>query len=411
MSQINGNGNSFNNNVENNDCYYPAISRSDNILNNKINTENQNDLLFNLKNQIDQIFGYINSNQSPETVEKIKSSIFDELNLISSQLTEMNDKLKYLSQENLSLKNMIKNKDEILSDYEITLQKSAEKLLQLQKINEQLSNTKIISNNDKKLDSYCPNSPMSNNYNFDGNNSCHNNFNNNSNNNLNYNYYYDYKNEINPNCNFQEIQNQNNNNCCDSSEVYTNNYLLELLNQLKLQLNSIENEYNKKVAEKDIIIGKLNKDLKKRYEIYNLLNKDMEKNLKLLEKENNELKTGINLLNNEKELLLDEKEKCHNEIISLREKISHFTNGCDHEASIKEFKNKQNEICCKFQTKEKKYIEDILKLHQSIVNREKEIETLKEKYNKIIRNLQLEIEELKNRFNNFKYTPEKNSVN
>ena len=556
MSEINFHGNPLNNNFENNNSYYPVAQRSNNIINNQINFENQNDLLFNLKNQINQIDCYNNGNQSHENVEKIKCSIFDELTLISSQYIAINDKLKHLLQENSSLKNIIKNKDEIISDYEITLQKSTEKLLQLQSINEQLSNYKMINNNCNNCNN-CNNNCYSNpnnNYcygcDFNCNNISDNNLNdcnksenfsiynnnnlndcnksenfsiynnnnlndcnksenlsnynnnlndrykienpsnnNNCNNNLNYSYNienppnnnlnYDYKienlsnnhnlnitNEIeNPsnnnnlnnnykienlsnnnnlnnnlndynknennsnsnnnynnklngynkkvsqsNCNSQEIQNQNNNiNFYDSSEA-TNRYLLESVNSLKLQLNCIANDYNKKINEKDYLIGKLNFDLQKSYEIYNSLNQDMENNLKFLEKENNGLKTKINMLSNEKDILLDEREKNHNEIISLRDKIINYTNG-QNIANIKDLESKQNEFYSKFQNKEKKYIEDILKLHQAIVKREEEIDSLKEKYNEIVRNLQIENEGLKKRVNNIKYAPEKNCVN
>ena len=554
MSEINFHGNPLNNNFENNNSYYPVAQRSNNIINNQINFENQNDLLFNLKNQINQIDCYNNGNQSHENVEKIKCSIFDELTLISSQYIAINDKLKHLLQENSSLKNIIKNKDEIISDYEITLQKSTEKLLQLQSINEQLSNYKMINNNCNNCNNNCYSNP-NNNYcygcDFNCNNISDNNLNdcnksenfsiynnnnlndcnksenfsiynnnnlndcnksenlsnynnnlndrykienpsnnNNCNNNLNYSYNienppnnnnlnYDYKienpsnnhnlnitNEIeNPsnnnnlnnnyktenlsnnnnlnnnlndynknennsnsnnnynnklngynkkvsqsNCNSQEIQNQNNNiNFYDSSEA-TNRYLLESVNSLKLQLSCIANDYNKKINEKDYLIGKLNFDLQKSYEIYNSLNQDMENNLKFLEKENNGLKTKINMLSNEKDILLDEREKNHNEIISLRDKIINYTNG-QNIANIKDLESKQNEFYSKFQNKEKKYIEDILKLHQAIVKREEEIDSLKEKYNEIVRNLQIENEGLKKRVNNIKYAPEKNCVN
>ena len=472
MSERNCHENSSNNNLENDTNYYPAIPRLNNIINNEINLENQNELLLQLKNQISQINCYNNSYQSPENIEKIKCTIFDELALISSQFIAINEKLKYLLQENSSLKNIIKNKDEIIADYEITLKKSAEKLLQLQNINEQLSYYKMMSNNN--LDSYCSNSSMNNkdcklnkNCSNGCNNDCDNSFNDNCNNNSNIdknniyccdcyksenhsnyinnsnvvpnnnnyccdcykseniysctntsdinsnnNYYYDiYNNENNKNCDYQENKNKSSNTCCtESSEVY-NRYLLQSVSELKIQLNSIENDYNNKIAEKELTISKLNNELKKSYEINNSLNEDMKNDLKLLEKENNELKIEINLLCNEKKVLLNEREKSHNEIISLRDKISHFTNGCNHEANIKEIENKQNEICCKYQNMEKKYIEDTMKLHQAVVKREEEIDTLKEKYNEIIRNLQIEIEGLKNKINNIKYSPEKNCLN
>ena len=50
--------------------------------------------------------------------ENIKFTIYKKLNDVSNQLMQAKEQIKFLSQENASLKNIIANKDKIIADFE-----------------------------------------------------------------------------------------------------------------------------------------------------------------------------------------------------------------------------------------------------------------------------------------------------
>ena len=279
------------------------------------------------------------------------------LEFIYEQLIQANDAIQFLNKENFNLKQTIENKDSIIAEYEETCSKTAEKLLNLQKINENLKNEiNILKQNN-------------------------NNYNNN-----NYNYEKD-------------------------KEIFENNqYLLESINDIKNNLYVIEDNFNQKIIEKENIINQLNYDL----QINNDYKDQINNIINQLCCENNILKTQISCLIKEKEVLLKEKEKEHNEIIKLNEMLNndgYIRNSNVNHDLKKEIEEKENNYIELLKNQEKEYVLQISKLHRAIVEREKEIDELKQKYQNIIMKLNLDIETLKNKLNSMENLPVKNNIN
>ena len=78
----------------------------------------QNEYINDLKNEIDlnDINTRIDSSNINNT-ENLKLTIYQKLSLASNELLQAREKIKFLTQENISLKNIIANKDKIISDY------------------------------------------------------------------------------------------------------------------------------------------------------------------------------------------------------------------------------------------------------------------------------------------------------
>ena len=237
--------------------------------------KDQNDYLNNLNNEIDQ-------------------------NLEQSQLLQAKEQIKFLSQENASLKNIIANKDKIISDFEeLSLQSKYkfEKMeMIIQNLRQQLQQRGIDSNNTN---------------------------NNLGNNDMNMNY---------------------------NNEKNRNDEIIYNLQNIQDDLENIENDYQKKLKEKDICIDQLNTEIINIYQEYMKLS-DVLQELNYLVKNSdyNELKTQFNCLLREKEILLREKERNHEEIINLREKFLQKPCACGQD------QGKINELMELFNIKEKKY--------------------------------------------------------
>ena len=161
--------------------------------------------------------------------------------------------------------------------------------------------------------------------------------------------------------------------------------------------------------EKENIINQLNYDLQINNDYKNQINNILNQ----ICCENNILKTKICCLVKEKEILLNEKEKEHNEIIKLNEILNNndYVRSNDIINDLKkEIEEKENNYENILKNQEKEFILQISKLHRAIVEREKEIDELKEKYQNIIMKLNLDIESLRSKLNYVENLPLKNNI-
>lgn len=71
-------------------------------------------------------------------IENIKSSIYSKINQNSSQQQILLEKYKSLKKENLYLKQIIKNKDKLISDFAILFQQFKDKFIKFEEINQTL---------------------------------------------------------------------------------------------------------------------------------------------------------------------------------------------------------------------------------------------------------------------------------
>ena len=314
--------------------------------------KDQNDYLNNLNNEIDQNLEQ-NSNVMNDNLniggdtENLKFTIYQKLNDVSSQLLQAKEQIKFLSQENASLKNIIANKDKIISDFEeLSLQSKYkfEKMeMIIQNLRQQLQQRGLDSNN---INNNSGNIDMNMNYNGD-------------------------------------IREKNRN-----EEIIYN------LQNIQDDLDNIENDYQKKLKEKDVCIDQLNTEIVNIYQEYMKLS-DVLQELNYLVKNSdfNELKTQFNCLLREKEILLREKERNHEEIINLREKFLQKPCACGQD------QGKINELMELFNIKEKKYLDEIEALKKNLREKILEIEQLKKEEEDIVREYEARIEDIMNNNN------------
>ena len=285
-----------------------------NKLNSNINI-NSNQIQSNYK------FNPILNSDIDKKVENIKLSIYSKINQNSSNLLLSLEKIKYLTQENISLKKIINNKDKIISDFEILFRQFKEKFIKMENINQALKN-KLLG-----------------------------------------------KNDMNININNKELNLDDN-----------KNDLIDSFNIIKDDLNKIESDYNQKLKEKDEILEKMKEEL---IYIYN-----ENKNLSdVLEKVNNyimktnyhELKNKINDLLEEKELLVKQNKQREERIIEKKKK--------NEQVLIKEGENNSSnndDLIVTFKIQENEYVKTINMLQNRIMEKDQEIQMIKEEYNKIL---------------------------
>ena len=263
------------------------------------------------------------------------------------QLVQANEAKQSLHHENFNLKQVIKNKDSIIYEYEETIKKAAEKIIKLQKINEKLKRQLKVEKQ---------------------------------------------------NTNAYEIENINN-----------NQYLLESINDIKNNIGMIEDNFEQKIIEREDIINQLNYDL----QLNNDYKMKVNQYLNSVYSENDYLKTQICCLLKEKEILLNQKEKDHNEIIRLNKILLDNPNDKNIikvDKIKKEYEEKERQLIFEVNNKEKEFVLQSSNLHRAIVEREKEIDDIKEKYQDVIMKLELEIEGLKHRLNAIENAPIKNDL-
>ena len=359
---------------------------------------NQNDYINDLKNELELSDNDININSNNlgnYNTENIKLTIYQQLAIASNQLLKANEHIKFLIQENNSLKKIIENKDKIISDFEQLSLQTKSKFERLEQINnnlkKQLQLLNIRGNKrmddingniyDLKSDFYYQKQKANNQRIIDDINN----------------------NEIYPNYIYNNENNNEEQNKCLNSNF--NNFNLQMKNDeliasiinIKKDLESIENDYKINIKEKDCYIEQLNCELINVYKEYVKLSDILEElNYIVKNSDYNELKTEFNCLLREKEILLKEKEKNHMEIISLREKFAR--NPYDCKSSNKNQNSEYNELMNIFSEKEKNYINEIDNLKDNLMKKIKEIEELKNRQKLVIREYELKIETLlKNR--------------
>ena len=339
----------------------------------------QNDYINNLKNEIEFSSDEINNigNNIGTDEENIKLTIYQKLTIASNQLLKAKEQINYLINENQSLKNIISNKDKIISDYvNINLKKQLD--------SNKLGNNKNIKENNYNINlNYKTND---NNNDLNEINKVNDDINNNNNYNYNYNLNYDIK-------DYQTGQYQDYDKDINYNLQIRNNELIYSLNNIKKELDQIENDYKIKLKEKDCFIEQLSCELINVYKEYVKLSDILEEMNYLVKNSNyNELKTEFNCLLREKEILLKEKEKSNLEIISLREKFMQKPYDC---RNINKSENKEyTQLINIFNEKEKNYLNEIDSLKQNLIEKYKEIEELKNKQESIIREYELKIENL-----------------
>ena len=309
--------------------------------------KDQNDFIDNnnnkeIENNFEQNSNILLNENIGGDAENLKFTIYQKLSDASNQLIQAKEQIKFLTQENSSLKNIIANKDKIISDFEELSLQSKYKF-------EKMEN--IIRNLKRQL--------QQKNINIDMNN-----------------------NDI-------KICEENN-----MIEKKRNDELIYNLQNIQDDLDNIENDYQKKLKEKDCCIEQLNCEIINIYQEYIKLSDVLEElNYLVKNSDYNELKTEFNCLLREKEILLREKERNHNEIITLREKFLKKPCTCGNE------QGKINELVNIFNMKEKNYLEEIDSLKKNLREKIMEIEKLQKEEEDIVREYELRIQNIMNNNN------------
>ena len=304
----------------------------------------QNDYIENTNKEIDNNFEQQISIDMGGDTENLKFTIYQKLSDVSNQLIQAKEQIKFLTQENSSLKNIIANKDKIISDFEELSLQSKYKFEKMEM---------IIKNLRKELQKQGVN--------------------------------------INSINNEMKISADNN----SIIEKNRNDELIYNLQNIQDDLDNIENDYQKKLKEKDCCIEQLNCEIINIYQEYIKLSDVLEElNYLVKNSDYNELKTEFNCLLREKEILLREKERNHNEIIKLREKFLQKPCSCGNE------QGKINEVMNIFNIKEKKYLDEIESLKKNLREKIIEIEELQKEEEEIVREYELRIENIMNNRNN-----------
>jgi hypothetical protein len=310
--------------------------------------KDQNDFIDNnnnkeIENNFEQNSNILLNENIGGDAENLKFTIYQKLSDASNQLIQAKEQIKFLTQENSSLKNIIANKDKIISDFEELSLQSKYKFEKMEM---------IIKNLRKELQKQGVN--------------------------------------INSINNEMKISADNN----SIIEKNRNDELIYNLQNIQDDLDNIENDYQKKLKEKDCCIEQLNCEIINIYKEYIKLSDVLEElNYLVKNSDYNELKTQFNCLLREKEILLREKERNHNEIINLREKFLQRPG-----SSINE-KAKIEELMKVFEMKEKKYEDEIEALKKNLREKILEIEELKNEEEAIVREYELKIENIMNNNN------------
>ena len=142
----------------------------------------------------------------------------------------------------------------------------------------------------------------------------------------------------------------------------------------------IESDYNQKLKEKDEILEKMKEELIYIYNEYKNLSDVLEKVNNYIMKTNyHELKNKINDLLEEKELLVKQNKQREERIIDLQKK--------NEQVLINEGENNSSnndDLIVTFKIQENEYVKTINMLQNRIMEKDQEIQMIKEEYNKIL---------------------------
>ena len=230
-----------------------------------------------------------------KNIENIKLPIYSKINQNSSSFEIILEKNKQLMKENGYLKQVIRNKDKLISDFGILFQQFKEKFKKFDEINQSL---KMRLNKYKK-------------------------------------------------------------------------------DNMEENINIIENDYLNKLKEKDKMLEKMNQELIYMHNEYKNLTNNLEQvNNYMDNSDYTELKKKINDLSKENDYLIKLNKRREKRIIDLI-KMN------EHENKNDEMDNNEN-LVVTFKNQENEYIKTINMLQNRIIDKDKEIEMIKEEFKKIL---------------------------
>jgi hypothetical protein len=265
-------------------------------------------------------------------ITTLKTNIYDDLSGISLQLTRQNEQIKHIISENTELRNMLTNKNNLISQYQEVIRTSTYKIKEMEQIihnmKEDLKDkSHLIQTNDRLKE--------------------------------------------------------------DNDILYRN------IQEIKSQLNQIEIVYEQKMVCKNNVIEELNKEISYVKERNESIQKTAQNVSYSDQYEKDQLQWQINCLLKEKEILMQEKERDHKEIIQYR---NMFDNGKNYCCVINNDNNNiyNDEMVKLIKMKENEFMKEITNLRQMVVEREKEIDYIKEQFLGIIHDLKIENEKLRN---------------
>ena len=231
-----------------------------------------------------------------KNIEKIKLPIYSKINQDSSSFKILLEKNKQLMKENGYLKQVIRNKDKLISDFGILFQQFKEKFIKFDEINQSL---KMRLNKYKK-------------------------------------------------------------------------------DNMEENINIIENDYLNKLKEKDKMLEKMNQELIYMHNEYKNLTNNLEQvNNYMNNLDYTELKKKINDLSKENDYLIKLNKRREKRIIDLI-KMN------EHENKNDEIDDNNENLVVTFKNQENEYIKTINMLQNRIIDKDKEIEMIKEEFKKIL---------------------------
>lgn len=273
----------------------------------------------------------IQNASSQKDINALKNSIYDELNAINNTILTLSEQNRMIEEENLELKENINKKDNVIEEFQQIAKVSNEKFQKMSSINDSLK------------------SDLENAY--------------------------------------ATIRN-------NVKLKKENTELLGSLNEIKEQLNSIEENYNKSMLSNQKEIDSLNKEVSQLTEKNECLKRQSQNRALDIQNEKAMLNEQIQCLLKEKEQLMREKEETHKEIIGYQQTYYLDENNNEHNR-IRVKRHREEDMIAVFNKKEGEYIRTITELQNTINQREKEVEYIKDQMLRAIHDLKLENEKLR----------------
>ena len=272
-------------------------------------------------------------------IAEIKESIFEEFTTVANQLSQLTEQNQCLLSENEDLKISLNKKNELIEQFQNVINESTGKIKTMQILIENLK---------------------------------------------------------------QELKNKEDVETMNDKMKEDNLLLSQNLKDIKEQINEIEQAYSDTMASKENEINQLKQQLKIEKEEKEEIIKNKEQSTKNIIEDNEKLQAQVNCLLKEKEILLKEKIMDHQEIMTHRQMVvssdsidigkTTCENGIGF--SVRQLRKREEEMVNLFKTKEESYMSEISKLHHIIVEREEEIEKVKEQLFGVIHGLKLDNERL-----------------
>ena len=163
--------------------------------------------------------------------------------------------------------------------------------------------------------------------------------------------------------------------------------------EIKEQLNLIEENYNKTMNSNQVEISSLTNEVSQLKEKNECLTKQSQNTENDIRNEKAILNEQIQCLLKEKEQLMREKEETHKEIIGYQQAYCIDNNSEMNRIRIK--RHREEDMISLFKQKEGEYIRTITQLQNTINQREKEVESIKDQMLRAIHDLKLENEKLR----------------